>query len=252
MDPPPPIVSNSYNSRKKSSIKSPASAESSKSPKQTLYIPLAHNPPASVQEVPIDTSDIIENVLPSQSSNLSNELASNQLQFDDGFVAESMDDLGGLALNGDNHSQTTNGNLYNGTDYDHQNRPTVLQDDQKYVIGNGFHNDPEAEGQYDLTVNSNIFNPQPYNPENMNLAIAEQQQSYVSRNQLEFNEGVFTEIPTATQIQVSYTWKLSKSELLSSEKLVSVPFGPDEWSWQIVYVTIMSLVLSNCIYPNSH
>jgi hypothetical protein len=47
--------------------------------------------------------------------------------------------------------------------------------------------------------------------------------------------GLFTLIPLETQLQVTYTWNISKDELLEGEKLVSLPFGPREWSWQIMY-----------------
>ena len=241
MEAPPPIVSNSYNSKKKS-IKSNHSADSSKSPKQTLYIPIAHKPPASVREVPIESPDTVENGLDDQLQILSNDLASNQLQFDDGFVAESIDDLGGFAPNGEIQSPITNGNFSVGTDNDlnhqyHQNGTDAGH--QIHLTGNGFHNDPEAEGEYKYSGNNNMNTSQFYNPEDTTLAYSEQHQSYIpqQQQQLSYNTASLTEIPTATQIQVSYTWKLSKIELLSSEKLVSVPFGPDEWSWQLVYDT---------------
>lgn len=241
MEAPPPIVSNSYNSKRKS-IKSNHSADSSKSPKQTLYIPIAHKPPASVREVPIETPDTVENGGPDQLQILQNDLASNQLQFDDGFVAESIDDLRGFAPNGEIQSPITNGNLSAENDNDlnnqfHQNGTDTMQGNQIHLTGNVFHNEPEAEGVYEHSGNNNMNTSQFYNPEDTTLAYSEQHQSYIpqQQQQLTYNTASLTEIPTATQIQVSYIWKLSKIELLSSEKLVSVPFGPDEWSWQLVY-----------------
>jgi hypothetical protein len=51
---------------------------------------------------------------------------------------------------------------------------------------------------------------------------------------LEDDGGLFTLIPLETQLQVTYTWNVSRKNLLESEKLVSLPFGPKDWSWQMM------------------
>ncbi|KAJ3319919.1 hypothetical protein HDV06_005818 [Boothiomyces sp. JEL0866] len=45
--------------------------------------------------------------------------------------------------------------------------------------------------------------------------------------------GLFKIIPLETQLSANYVWEIPK-ESLKEEKLVSLPFGPREWSWQII------------------
>jgi hypothetical protein len=45
--------------------------------------------------------------------------------------------------------------------------------------------------------------------------------------------GKFSIIPLETQIQVNYLWDLDL-ERLQEEKIVSLPFGPKNWAWQIM------------------
>jgi hypothetical protein len=45
--------------------------------------------------------------------------------------------------------------------------------------------------------------------------------------------GKFSIIPLETQIKVNYLWDLD-TEKLGEEKIVSLPFGPKNWAWQIM------------------
>ncbi|KAJ3311087.1 hypothetical protein HDV04_004401 [Boothiomyces sp. JEL0838] len=45
--------------------------------------------------------------------------------------------------------------------------------------------------------------------------------------------GLFKIIPLETQLSTTYEWNIPM-ESLKEEKLVSLPFGPREWSWQII------------------
>jgi hypothetical protein len=44
----------------------------------------------------------------------------------------------------------------------------------------------------------------------------------------------FTIIPMLSKVQASYQWEIPESEFKSTEKLVSLPFGPSNWNWQVV------------------
>jgi hypothetical protein len=46
--------------------------------------------------------------------------------------------------------------------------------------------------------------------------------------------GQFSVFPLESQLQVSYVWEISASLLKENDKIVSLPFGPLEWSWQVM------------------
>lgn len=51
-------------------------------------------------------------------------------------------------------------------------------------------------------------------------------------NQVSEGDGVVTS-ETNTEVHVKYRWEISMNDF-GEEKLVSIPFGPKDWSWQIV------------------
>jgi hypothetical protein len=46
--------------------------------------------------------------------------------------------------------------------------------------------------------------------------------------------GLLKIIPIESQLQVSYTWTLKHLDHNSDEKVVSMPFGPRDWQWQLM------------------
>ncbi|KAK6097258.1 hypothetical protein MT418_002882 [Batrachochytrium dendrobatidis] len=46
--------------------------------------------------------------------------------------------------------------------------------------------------------------------------------------------GMFRLTPVESQLQTSYCWRIPNLHQTTAEKLVSPPFGPRDWSWQIV------------------
>lgn len=60
------------------------------------------------------------------------------------------------------------------------------------------------------------------------------------KSQNEFGEpylpgGQVTVIPLETVVQATYTWEIPTALLFENEKFVSLPFGPKDWSWQMMY-----------------
>ena len=47
--------------------------------------------------------------------------------------------------------------------------------------------------------------------------------------------GKFTIFPLKTQLEALYSWEIDAQDLLTKDKLVSLPFGSNDWSWQVVY-----------------
>ena len=56
--------------------------------------------------------------------------------------------------------------------------------------------------------------------------------------------GKFTLIPLKTQLEAIYNWQIPAIDFEQKEKIVSFPFGPIDWSWQLVYCILIR------IYPH--
>lgn len=195
VEPPPiPISSISFNSRRKSTIKSNQSVELSQSPEK-LYIPIA---PLSTQ---ID--DIKDTALLQSSPEKIKDL--NHHEFDDGSAAEDADFplYSKTSGNGNNESYSTYAN----------NVKFVEENIPKGVDIPNFSNQP-------FENNARAFNESGYPGAN--------KYDYRIRPSSSISENLSTIL-----MQLSYTWKLTKSDLQNG-KIVSVPFGPAEWAWQIM------------------
>lgn len=48
--------------------------------------------------------------------------------------------------------------------------------------------------------------------------------------------GLFKIIPLETNLQVSFSWVITEDEFFETEKIVSLPLGPNEWAWQVMYL----------------
>ena len=46
--------------------------------------------------------------------------------------------------------------------------------------------------------------------------------------------GKFTIFPLKTDLEANYCWEIPSQDLLTKDKIVSLPFGSNDWSWQVV------------------
>ncbi|KAI8897381.1 hypothetical protein BC833DRAFT_49625 [Globomyces pollinis-pini] len=68
-------------------------------------------------------------------------------------------------------------------------------------------------------------------------AVANEQSSLFVKNVFGKSDhpgGLVNIIPLETQLTVDYRWEIPLDHFTNTEKVVSLPFGPRDWSWQVV------------------
>jgi hypothetical protein len=121
-----------------------------------------------------------------------------------------------------------------------QNDQNLLQYDASNDVVNGYHDGLESDGYQRQRLSSLSAELKVVRRESLNEiteVVNTPSNPYVQNEfgKLDNDGGLFTLIPLETQLQVTYTWNVPRKDLLESDKLVSLPFGPKDWSWQIMY-----------------
>jgi hypothetical protein len=122
---------------------------------------------------------------------------------------------------------------------DYQPEANSQQNSQQNTLGNGYSMEPsngyDHQGYTDYSQEADVKIVRKESLQEVPFVINSlsnvfQQHEFGNIN----DQGLCTLIPLETQLHITYTWHIPRAELLEGEKMVSLPFGPREWSWQIM------------------